>query len=262
MTAFMPSRAPSRFSSAAVAALRPVADGVLSILLAPVCAACRRPLPAPTLGIVCSGCWEAIRPIVPPFCPVCSNPVTSWRVTTERCSDCRLRRPHIAAGRAVGAYDGPLRSILQAFKYERRRSLAVPLGRLMRLGGAAVLADADSVVPVPLHWRRRWRRGFNQALELARELGPPVRCALRRRRSTRTQTDLPAHARFRNVRGAFVVVRRRGVSGLRVVVVDDVSTTGATLDACARVLRDAGAAEVRTLTAARVLSQPPAARRR
>ena len=162
----------------------------------------------------------------------------------------------------MGNYDGPLRSILQAFKYDRRRSLAAPLGRLMRLRGAAVLADADCVVPVPLHWRRRWRRGFNQALDLARQLGVPVRCALRRRGNTRTQTDLPADARLRNVRDAFVATRRAGVSGLRLVLVDDVSTTGATLEACARVLMAAGAAEVRTLTAARVSTRPPAARRR
>jgi ComF family protein len=162
----------------------------------------------------------------------------------------------------VGSYDGPLRSILQAFKYDRRRSLAPPLGGLMQLRGAAVLADADCVVPVPLHWRRRWRRGFNQALDLARQLGMPVRCALRRRRNTRTQTDLPADARLRNVRDAFVATPGARVSGLRIVLVDDVSTTGATLEACARVLVAAGAAEVRTLTAARVSTRPPAAHRR
>ena len=208
----MRSGAVSRFSNATATVLRPVADGVLSILLAPVCAACRLPLQSPTLGIVCTACWDAVRPITPPFCPVCSDPLTSWRVSLERCAECRLKRPHIAAGRTVGAYDGPLRSILQAFKYDRRRSLAAPLGRLMRRGGAAVLADADCVVPVPLHWRRRWRRGFNQARELAHHLGLPVRCALRRSQNTRTQTDLPADARFRNVRNAFVAVRGCPVS--------------------------------------------------
>ena len=156
---------------------------------------------APTAG-------SAVRPIAPPFCPVCGDPLPSWRTSAERCADCRLKRPHIAAGRTVGIYDGPLRAILQAFKYDRRRSLAAPLGRLMQLRGAAVLADADCVVPVPLHWRRRWRRGFNQALDLARHLGLPVRCVLRRGRNTRTQTDLPADARLRNVRDAFV--RRLG----------------------------------------------------
>jgi ComF family protein len=257
----MPSPA-LRITGAAFTIIRPVVDGVLSILLAPVCAACRRPLTTPSLGIVCSDCWAAIRPIPPPFCPVCGEPLLSWRTTGDRCADCRLKRPHISAGRTVGIYDGPLRSILQAFKYDRRRSLAAPLGRLMQLRGAAMLADADCVVPVPLHWRRRWRRGFNQALDLARQLDAPVRCLLRRRRNTRTQTDLPADARLHNVRDAFVVSRRAAISGLRIVLVDDVSTTGATLEACARVLVAAGAAEVRTLTAARVSTRPPAAHRR
>lgn len=245
-----------------LAALRPLADGILSVIVASRCAACRGPLTTPAAGIVCVGCWEAILPIAPPFCAVCSDPLVSWRVPLERCSQCRLTRPHISAGSTVAMYEGPLRSILQAFKYEGRRSLAAPLSRLMRMRGTRVLAGADCVVPVPLHWRRHWRRGFNQALELTRELGLPVQCALRRHRSTRTQTDLPASARHRNVRGAFVATRRSRVSGLHVVLVDDVSTTGATLEACARVLIAAGAAEVRTLTAARVVTRSPAARQR
>lgn len=239
-----------------------MADGLLSILLAPLCAACRRPLATPSLGIVCDDCWQAIRPIAPPFCTVCCDPVLSWRPSSERCADCRLKRPHITAGRTVGIYEGSLRSILQAFKYDRRRSLAAPLGRLMQLRGAEVLSDADCVVPVPLHWRRRWRRGFNQAVDLARQVEVPVHCALVRRRNTRTQTDLPADARLRNVHDAFAVSRRAAISGLRIVLVDDVSTTGATLEACASVLMAAGAAEVRTLTAARVSTRPPPAHRR
>jgi ComF family protein len=148
------------------------------------------------------------------------------------------------------------------FKYDGRRSLAAPLRRLMQERGAAVLAGADCVVPVPLHWRRRWRRGFNQALELSHGLGLPVLRALRRHENTRTQTDLPASARQRNVRDAFAFRRRVPIAGRRVVLVDDVSTTGATLEACARVLMAAGAAEVRTLTAARVVTRQPAARQR
>ena len=250
------------FTKAALTALRPLADGLLSILLAPLCAACRRPLATPCRGIVCDDCWAAVLPIPPPFCTVCCDPLLSWRPSSEPCADCRQKRPHIASGRTVGTYEGSLRSILQAFKYDRRRSLAAPLGRLMRLRGADVLAGADCVVPVPLHWRRRWRRGFNQALDLACHLEMPIRCALVRRRNTRTQTDLPADARLRNVRDAFTVARRVTVSGLRIVLVDDVSTTGATLEACALVLVAAGAAEVRTLTAARVSTRPPPAHRR
>jgi ComF family protein len=125
----------------------------------------------------------------------------------------------------------------------------------MRRRGLAVLGGATCVVPVPLHASRRRHRGFNQASDLARHLGLPVVRALRRTRATATQTDLPAAQRHRNVRDAFVVTRRgRTLAGHVVVLVDDVSTTGATLEACARALKAAGAAEVRALTAARVVT--------
>ena len=130
----------------------------------------------------------------------------------------------------------------------------------MRLRGADVLAGADWAVPVPLHPSRRRERGFNQADDLARHLGVPVRRVLRRLRPTLTQTDLPAARRHANVRGAFVLSqvardRQVGLEGAVVVVVDDVSTTGATLDACAQVLKAAGVREVRALTAARVVTR-------
>jgi ComF family protein len=166
--------------------------------------------------------------------------------------------------RAVGAYDGALRAIVHALKYEGRRSLARPLAELMRLRGADMLTGADWAVPVPLHPSRRRERGFNQAADLARHVGVPVRQALRRTRATRMQTGLPAAQRRRNVRGAFELAssgqeRRKGRQGLEgsvVVLIDDVSTTGATLDACARVLKEGGVREVRALTAARVVTPP------
>jgi ComF family protein len=126
----------------------------------------------------------------------------------------------------------------------------------MRSAGADVLGGASIVIPVPLHPRRRRARGFNQAADLARHLGLPVVDALHRTRATRSQTDLPAAKRHANVRGAFVFRRGVNVGGLRVVLVDDVATTGATLESCARVLRAAGAVDVSALTAARVASRP------
>jgi ComF family protein len=159
--------------------------------------------------------------------------------------------------RAIGAYDGALRAIIHALKYEGRRSLARPLAALMQLRGADILKGADVLVPVPLHPSRRRERGFNQAVDLADHLGLTVCRALRRIRQTHAQTSLPAAQRHRNVRGAFVLARwARSPAGAIVVLVDDVSTTGATLDACARVLKDAGAREVRALTAARVVTSP------
>jgi ComF family protein len=168
--------------------------------------------------------------------------------------------------RAIGAYDGALRSIVHALKYEGRRSLARPLGALMRRHGADVLDGAECAIPVPLHNSRRRERGFNQAADLARHLGLAVVSGLRRVRATATQTGLPAAQRHRNVRDAFAAtaalrtVRGTARGGI-VVLVDDVCTTGATLEACARVLKREGVREVRALTAARVVSPGSPTRR-
>ena len=167
---------------------------------------------------------------------------------------------------AAGAYEGALRSIVHAFKYEGRRSIAAALGGMMRERCGDVLEGAHAAVPVPLHPSRRRARGFNQADDLARHLGLPVVPALRRIRATATQADLPAAQRHKNVRGAFALTRHAadfystrgpaGDGGVIVVLVDDVSTTGATLESCARALKAGGVIEVRALTAARVVGQP------
>ncbi len=125
----------------------------------------------------------------------------------------------------------------------------------MREHGSDVLAGGDVVVPVPLHPLRQLSRGFNQADELARSLDLPIASVLRRTRNTGSQADLPAASRHANVRGAFAVVRGANIRGRRVVLVDDVSTTGATLEACGRVLLASGAREVRAVIAARAVSR-------
>jgi len=159
----------------------------------------------------------------------------------------------------VGEYEGTLREIIHALKYSGRHSLARPIAEQMRQRGSELLDEADCVVPVPLHWRREYQRGFNQAREIARHLGLPVVDALVRRRATRAQVELAADRRRANVEGAFGLRRRpfrpSDVTGYRVALVDDVSTTGATLEACARVLKAGGASQVYALTAARVVTR-------
>jgi ComF family protein len=185
------------------------------------------------------------------------------------CDDCwtslRLAPPVIDQGRggdgvdcscAVDGYDGRMKEIIHALKYERRRSIAPPLGELMRITGARLLQGADVVVPVPLHPRREYQRGFNQADDLARQLGLPVAPLLERVVFTKSQIELPKELRRENVKNAFALTAagsRLPVPGV-IVLVDDVATTGATLDACARVLKKAGVKEVRALTAARVVT--------
>jgi ComF family protein len=230
------------------------------VVFAPACSACAAPLERPTRGPVCTVCWNSIAPLTPPLCDGCGDPLASWRTVSiplARCPRCRRGGRAIDRSRAVGLYDGTLRAIIHAFKYGGRRSLARPLAELMRTRGADVLEGAAAVVPVPLHVSRRRERGFNQAADLARHLHLPVVAALKRTRATAAQAELPAARRHGNVRGAFAATRRAAaLAGEVVLLVDDVSTTGATLDACARALKAAGVREVRALTAARVVSRP------
>jgi ComF family protein len=236
-------------------------DALIAVALAPQCASCGRVLDAPMSGPVCAACWAAVTCVVSPLCDVCGDPLASWRVLTAaegRCARCRRFPPAFDCARAAGEYDGSLRQIIHAFKYEGRRSLASPLAALMRTHGNALLEHADFVVPVPLHPWRRLRRGFNQADLLARHLDVPVVHALWRTRATLPQSGLRRAARRRNVRTAFrvsPVVRRERLRDSCVVLVDDVRTTGATLDACARTMKDVGVREVRALTVAR--ATPP-----
>ena len=251
--------------------VRWLADGFLGVVWAPPCAACDALLEQPTRGAVCPGCWQRVERVTPPLCAACGLPLPASLHNAHAsggCATCSIGPPGggaVARQRAAGWYRGALRSIIHAFKYQGRRSLAEPLAALMRDAGGPLLGAADLVVPVPLHPRRRWARGFNQARDLALHLGPPVGDVLRRTRYTRPQTALAAGRRRANVAGAFELSRggrcgrRHAVAGRIVVVADDVLTTGATLDACARALRAAGARAVFGLTAARVV---PRRRRR
>jgi predicted amidophosphoribosyltransferase len=231
--------------------LRHSLNAVVAAMFAPPCAVCGRVLDAPLDGAVCASCWDAIVP---------------------RASAFALHL--ISQGRAIGPYESTLRDVVHALKYDKRRSIAVRLSAMMAVAGCDVLRGADLVVPVPLHRRRQRERGFNQAEELARHLPLPMFRVLKRVRATHSQIDLPADERRDNVRGAFGLRRTwlgpargwsvpamgrsddRPLRGHTIVIVDDVATTGATLEACARVLRSAGAADIRALTAARVASGP------
>ncbi len=233
-------------------------DALLAVLLAPVCGACRQPLLHPTSGCICQPCWDAIVPTPPPFCDACGERLlkaSTGHVAARRalCALCLRHDAVVDGARAIGAHSGALRNIVHALKYDGRRSVAAPLARLMRAAGADVLTASAVAVPVPLHPARRRERGFNQAEDLARHVGLPVALALKRIRQTPTQTALPAAERIANVAGAFRATRcTSALLGVRVVLVDDVRTTGATLDACARALKEAGVREVFALTAARV----------
>lgn len=206
---------------------------------------------------MCGKCLEAPQPLnAEYFCRSCRTPFATPYPLDEdgRCGLCRAGLNQFDSAYAYSSYDGAMRELIHLFKYDRVRPLATVLGGFL---SAALPREErfDMLVPMPLHWVRRWRRGFNQSYLLARDLarrtGIPVANALRRRRSTASQASLSRAARRRNVRGAFELRRGVDARGLRVLLLDDVLTTGATANACAAVLKRAGASSVAVLTLAR-----------
>jgi ComF family protein len=235
--------------------MREWCDALIAFLLAPQCAACGGRLASPTRGCVCDSCWNGIVRTTAPICCRCGGQMRANAsgpcLTT--CASCASRSSAIDTARAIGVHDGTLRTIVHALKYDARRSIAPRLARLMCEVAEPLVAGADAVVPVPLHPARRRSRGFNQAADLARHIGRPVVHALARARNTPTQTALPAAHRAANVAHAFRGTRHlAALHGATVLLVDDVRTTGATLEACGVVLKRGGVARISALTAARV----------
>ena len=235
--------------------------GGLNLLFPPACPACDAPVA--TAGAVCAPCFSGFRHLEGPACSACGAPFAHAHPPGALCPACHADRPAFDSARAALRYDDASKRVVLALKRGDRLDLAPVLARWMVRAAPGLVAEADLIVPVPLHWRRLLARRHNQAGELARALSgiarlPVEAAALIRTRPTPSQGEMrsPA-ARRRNVQGAFAVRDRcRGrLAGRRVLVVDDVFTTGATLEACARALRRAGAAAVMALTVARVVPE-------
>ncbi len=239
------------------ASLRRLPVSLLDLVLPPRCAGCGASVAE--AGALCPACWRDIEFLTPPCCPRCAYPF-EFEVSSETlCAACLARPPVYDRGRAVLRYDSGSRSMLLAFKHADRTDLAPLFGRWLARAGAELLAEADLIAPVPLHWTRLWTRRYNQAALLAQrvaaEAGRPFQPdVLIRRKRTAPQKSGRA-ARTRNVAGAFAVPARRRaqIEGRRVLLIDDVRTTGATLDGCARALKAAGASGVDVLTLALVV---------
>ncbi|MEO6786852.1 MAG: ComF family protein [Chthoniobacteraceae bacterium] len=222
----------------------------------PFCAACRV---ATEPGIhLCADCAESAQRIVAPFCRCCSQPFDGAITQQFTCSNCTGRELHFECAVAAYLSRGVVRDFIHAFKYERQFHLRRPLAEWLSL----TLDDPrissrpfDAFVPVPLHHVRFREREFNQAAELAtlvsQRCGIPVWNALKRTRYTSTQTKLDRAERMENLRGAFRVRHSACVKERHLVLVDDVFTTGSTVEECSRVLLRAGAASVRVITVAR-----------
>ena len=247
---------PSRFSRFG-ARLRTAAGRTLNIALPPLCLACRQLVSEKGL---CAACWGKLSFIAPPYCerlgiPFAYNPgpgVLSMQALADP--------PAYQRARAAVRYDEIARTLVHGLKYGDRLELAPLMGRWIARAGHELLAQADALVPVPLHWRRLWMRRFNQSALLAKAIShtsgvPIAETALTRVKATAQQVGLSKSERAQNVQGAFRVPpeNKAAVAGRRIILVDDVLTSGATVDAGARALLRAGAANVDVLVFARVV---------
>lgn len=242
-----------------------LSDQILDTIFPPRCAGCS----TWNETLFCPPCRSRIKNITSPICACCGAPfdILARVLPDSLCADCRDNRYHRASfldqRRAPFRYSGPIRAAIHNFKYRGKTSLATPLAALLAEysetgSNGLFLEGIEVIVPVPLHSVRRWRRGYNQSALLAQELGQiariPVAGLLRRTRHTVPQVELEASERAQNVSGAFAVHQRAWpeYSGVgRVLLIDDVSTTGATLEECAGVLKKHGVGKVCAVTLAR-----------
>ncbi len=223
---------------------RLIAQKLLDLLFPPRCPACKR-----SGQILCPTCLATIQPIPAPFCTRCSAPLSPQ----GQCPQCSYHRPAMSGLRVASVYQGALRSSIHALKYQGNRRLAAPLGALLAQAYTSYGMQADLLVPVPLHTDREKERGYNQAqllaLECAQHLTLPLNTQLvARTRPTLVQAHLTASERQQNVSGAFACpagdATQRLLARKVIVIIDDVCTTGATLEACAAPLFAAGARAV------------------
>jgi len=239
--------------------LKPFFAAALDVLFPPLCHVCRKFIPAAGELHLCPDCRELMPPIAPPLCVVCGIPFIGAG-GDHLCGSCSTAPPRFNAARAALSYEGVSRDLIHAFKYRNKTHLRRPLALLTieRLACFMESRQPGLIMPVPLHRKKLASRGFNQALLLGEIFSQRLKIPLNRRdlwriRWTEPQVDLAAGDRRANVKGAFAIHDPAQVIGRHVLLVDDVLTTGSTVDECSRVLKKAGARDVTVVTVARAL---------
>jgi ComF family protein len=240
-----------------VTTMRAFLKALLDLLLPSFCLACEKPLgPTPEL-LFCPDCLEGIHCVTSPLCPCCGRVYLVAAGGDHHCGACLSTPLHFSQARAIFLYEEPVKEVIHRFKYQGKTACLPTFARFAKnLPQMAEMEGADWIIPVPLHPSRLRERGFNQALLLARAFFPKdhriASDILIRTRPTEPQTNFNGTARRANLKNAFAVVKPLRLAGKKILLVDDVFTTGTTVNECARVLKKSGAAEVMVLTLARV----------
>jgi len=234
--------------------------GLFNLIFPAECSLCSNPLEMIKERYICSNCLEKIVPIELPVCDKCGKPLVSSfsRLQHPLCRECRTMRRYFTFARAVGTYEGVLKKAIWLFKYEGKTGLQNILGHLMvdSIIHLEWINKIDIIVPIPLCKARLRKRGYNQSALLAGFIGkklsiPVSRNNLKRIKATITQASLKRNQRIRNVYNAFCIQQPKEFSGKRVLLIDDVFTTGATSNECSRILKKSGASDIFVLTIAR-----------
>jgi len=236
--------------------------GIADIIFPPCCVVCGELLQRHSSLALCKNCLQGISFIVSPLCPRCGMPFPAEEGGDHLCGQCLLEEKPYALARSVGRYEGTILTAIHKFKYHGKTGIGKALGGIMAdfASGIWEMGTFDLIIPVPLHIKRLRERGFNQAVILARALSnrfhvPLDFSSLKRTRFTPPQVGLGRKERLANVKGAFSITTPRKIAGKKILLIDDVYTTGSTLVECSRVLLDANAEAVAILTAARATGE-------
>ena len=240
--------------------------GIADIIFPPCCVVCGELLLHHSSLPLCEKCLAGIRFIDSPLCPRCGIPFPAEEDNDHLCGQCLTEERPYALARSVGRYEGALLTAIHKFKYHGKTGIGKALGNIMAdfASGIWEMGTFDLIIPVPLHIKKLRERGFNQAVIMARELSkrfavPLDFSSLKRVKFTPPQVGMGRKERSLNVKGAFSAVKPRNISGKKILLIDDVYTTGSTLMECSRVLIGAHAGAVAILTMARATGEHPAA---